>query len=217
MTAQIETKLIKLMTTANQRYGLELTPDGIIRDRLSSEIKKGMETAFAGCRDLGETIVFRMLGMTKDWNKLKVDKGSPLLKELRNDFEPEVLNLAFDIAKDIRESGKLKLTKKDMAQIRSDVISDYRSNVRAHVRELMEQETKRAEHKAKDIFARIPKMLDGTSTFDDIIAEQFTEMLAQDVELQKQHIDDARTEARNHMRAYALREDAKTHFNTFTL
>lgn len=184
--------------TKNYKHN-DITSSDILRNGLSASVVQGMREAFDQVRNKGRDLAFRVLGVDTSWSSWDLKNG-PLRTSLMTELQPDVDELAKMIATEFRAKDLDKMTKTRKQQLMKSLRRRYEDEVESQVQNhFAEQIAEQARKDVEDMWNHVPSLLKDGVTMEDIVAEHFTSMIAQDADRDEQVYKENLENVRRHM------------------
>lgn len=184
--------------TKNYKHA-KLDSSEVLRSGLAKSITGGMQEAFSQVRNRGRDMAFKILGVDTSWSSWDLKKG-PLSNSLLQELEPDIDELAKQIAQEFRDKDLNKMTKTRRNQIMKDLRRTYDDEVSLQVRtHFADVIVAQARKDVEDLWEHIPALLKDGNTMEDVVAEHFTAMIAQDADLNEENFNDHLRDVQRYM------------------
>lgn len=155
--------------------------DSMVRGLLASGIRNGAKTAIDEIRKTGKALAYEALGINDQWRELSLKNNSIVKDMMQQELKDDIQKVVDEEVKTLRESGKLGLTKKLRAELAADARRHYMEQVEHQVKRLMRTDLEaKAKKDVEDVYRNLPVLLEEGKTLDDVLADQFTQMMCDD-------------------------------------
>lgn len=172
-----------ILENLKMRPGCHLPADEALRTGLRTSIAAGLTTAFTSLKNRGENLVYEILGVDKKFDTYSLSSNSILGTKLREIMTPMAKELAADLLTSVDKST-FKLSKTAQAELIRSMRKEYSYAVEREMREYFKKEiAEKARADVAEMWDHLPVILGDGNTLENVVADHFTSMVAQDSDL----------------------------------
>lgn len=187
MSFNNQTAIDKILTRIRSLATTDYSENDIIRTSLRKSIAEGMEEALASVKAKSKEIAYQVLGVNTKWSAWSLD-GGELKQALTVAMKPDVEELAKEIIKHAKLDNYTTLTATRKKQLARGLKGLYDTAVNDAVyTHFKAQITAQAKADVAELWNHMPVLLGNENTLEDVVAEHFTAMIAQDADLNNQN------------------------------